>query len=308
MNLRQNESPRIVHAPAKLNLFLDVLGRRSDGYHDLATLMVPIRLFDSLLFESLPGTAGQAGSIEFSLRGRDVQHGVPADSTNLVVRALELLRQRSGCELGARVTLIKRIPSAAGLGGGSSDAAAALRVANRSWGIHWETDRLLPLAAELGSDVPFFLEHGAAICRGRGERVERLAPTAPLDIVVLKPAESLSTAAVYRALDGLTIENRPAAGGTEERLASLVSALRLGNLNHLQSWMDNRLQAAAAILSTGMDRIQSAFARLDFLGHQLSGSGSAYFGICCHAQQARRLATVLKSRRLGLVWATRSCC
>jgi 4-diphosphocytidyl-2-C-methyl-D-erythritol kinase len=306
MNVRQNESLRIVHAPAKLNLSLDVLGRRDDGYHDVATLMVPIRLFDSLSFESLPAAAGGPGRIEFLLRGRDANRDVPADSSNLVVRALELLRARSGCELGARVTLVKRIPSAAGLGGGSSDASAALGIANQSWGIHWDLGQLASLAAELGSDVPFFLTPGAAICRGRGERVERIGAIVPIDVVIVKPAESLSTAAVYRALDGLPDDQRQMPGASETRLAALAGALGRGNLNQLAKWMDNRLEAAAAVLSREMEGIRKAFAELGCLGHQLSGSGSAYFGICRHAQEARRLATALESRQLGHVYVTRS--
>jgi 4-diphosphocytidyl-2-C-methyl-D-erythritol kinase len=305
MNLRQNECKRIVHAPAKLNLFLDVFNRRSDGYHDLATLMVPVRLYDSLSFESVTPAVGSRSEIQFSLRTREPHHNIPADAANLVVRALELLRMRSGCELGARVELIKRIPSAAGLGGGSSDAAAALRVANRAWQIDWDTAKLSSLAAELGSDVPFFLEPGAAICRGRGERVERLPPTMPVHVVILKPPTALATAEVYQALDQL-----PGTGDhlvrTEQCLASLAAALRHGAVDQLRRWMLNRLQAAAAVLSAWVDQVQAAFAELDFLGHQLSGSGSAYFGICRHAQHARRLAAVLKSLQLGNVFVTRS--
>jgi 4-diphosphocytidyl-2-C-methyl-D-erythritol kinase len=306
MNLRQNDTKRIVHAPAKLNLFLDVLDRRSDGYHELATLMVPVRLYDSLSFEPVPARDGRPGAIEFSLRGGDSADGVPADSHNLVVQALELLRHRSGCDWGARVALFKRIPSAAGLGGGSSDAAAALRVANRVWQINWGPGKLAPLAAELGSDVPFFLGRGAAICRGRGEQVERLAGTAPLDVVIVKPPTSLATADVYRTLDRLQAGGECPAGHGERSLAALTDALRRGTINDLGQWMSNRLQAAAAVLSTWIGRVQAAFAELDFLGHQLSGSGSAYFGVCRHARHARRLATILKLRQLGLVYVTRS--
>jgi len=307
MNLRQNELKRLVHAPAKLNLFLDVLGRRDDGYHELATLMLPIRLYDSLSFESLPADKGRPGAIEFSLRGFESVDGIPADASNTVVRALELLRQRSGCDRGARVELFKRIPNAAGLGGGSSDAAAVLNVANQSWGLDWGREKLASLAAELGSDVPFFLEPGAAICRGRGEQVERIAPTVPLEVVIVKPPTSLATAEVYRTLDRLPAGNGDSAGRAERCLASLSSALRRGTISDLEQWMGNWLQAAAAVLSTWIGRVQAAFTELDFLGHQLSGSGSAYFGVCRHARHARRLATVLKSRQLGLVYVTRSC-
>lgn len=305
MNLRQNESKQVAHAPAKLNLFLDVFGRRSDGYHDLATLMVPVRWFDSLIFAPDRPADRQVGSIRFSLHRHAATDQIPADSSNLVPRALELFRQRSGCELGANVKLVKRIPSGAGLGGGSSDAATALRMANRAWKIGWDLERLSTLAAEIGSDVPFFLEHGAAVCRGRGERIERLSGIAALDVVILKPPQSLATADVYAALDRLPT---PAVSLTDPPgLTALVGALQRGSVGGIGRWIFNRLQAAATQLSEWIDRVRAAFDRLDFIGHQLSGSGSAYFGICRHARQARRLAAVLRSRQLGLVYVTRSC-
>jgi 4-diphosphocytidyl-2-C-methyl-D-erythritol kinase len=226
-----------------------------------------------------------------------------------VVRALELLRARSGCEHGARVELVKRIPSGAGLGGGSSDAAAALMVANRTWGIGWSAARLAELAAELGSDVPFFLSPKAAICRGRGERVERLAGTVPLEAVIVKPPVELATSDVYRALDALpsTGDRRMLADRSARCLEALCGVLRRGAWFELGQWMSNRLQAAAATLSPWISRVRAAFGALDFLGHQLSGSGSAYFGVCRHAQHARRLATILRRRQLGLVYVIRSC-
>jgi len=317
MNLRQNDSPRAecfskksfaqrsLLAPAKLNLFLDVLGRTEDGYHELSTLMMPIRWFDSLSFETLSDQGRVPAPIEFSMRGVGKNVDVPGDAKNLVVRALELLRKRSGCESGARVELVKRIPSGAGLGGGSSDAAAALQIANRGWGLDWPPERLAPLAAELGSDVPFFLAGGAALCRGRGERVEPLPAGMPLELVIVKPAESLATAEVYRRFDQLQpTGNRERSA---ESLREIVRTLRRGGVKHLARWMSNGLQAAAASLSSWVEQAERAFAELGFAAHQLTGSGSAYFGICRHAGEARRLASILKSRRLGQVFVTRSC-
>jgi 4-diphosphocytidyl-2-C-methyl-D-erythritol kinase len=315
MNLRQNELKRTIHAPAKLNLFLEVLGRRDDGFHELETLMVPIRLFDSLTLAATPAVAGRSGEILFRVAGVGVNRQIgtapdqiPTGAENLVVRALELLRERSGCQMGAEVELIKRIPSAAGLGGGSSDAAAALRLASRAWSIDWQTERLAKLAAELGSDVPFFLSHGAAICRGRGEVVERLPGTISLHGVVVKPPAVLATRDVYAQLGRVSPEesNRRAVR-SRVCLGKLSRLLRQGNLVDLGEWMGNRLQAAAGALAPWIDRVQGAFAALDFLGHQLSGSGSAYFGICRHASHAERLATILRTRRLGLVFVTSSC-
>jgi 4-diphosphocytidyl-2-C-methyl-D-erythritol kinase len=119
--------------------------------------------------KGLPGDKASSSGDQASI---DPHRRIPSDATNLAVRAVELLKRRAGVEAGAEVQLIKRIPAAAGLGGGSSDAAAALLAANAAWRVGWTRTRLMSLAAELGSDVPFFLGEGAAICRGRGELVE----------------------------------------------------------------------------------------------------------------------------------------
>src|SRR3954469_3653488 len=157
MDLRGDDCRRTARAPAKLNLFLDVLDRRSDGFHELETLMVPVRFADQVTFTSTVGPEeSRRQPIELVTRycwpGRSSAHPtVPEGSQNLIVKALELLRVRSGCSLGARVELTKRIPIGAGLGGGSSDAAAALRLANRGWDLNWPLSELAKIAAELGS-------------------------------------------------------------------------------------------------------------------------------------------------------------
>ncbi len=303
---------RTALAPAKLNLFLDVLSQRSDGFHNLETLMVPIRLADQITFTpSFLASDDIPGDIRLDIhvcwpRGSPLSsQTVPPGSENLIVRSLELLRKRSGSVFGAHVELVKRIPMAAGLGGASSDAAAALRLANRGWRINWSLERLAKLAAELGSDVPFFLSHGAAICRGRGEQIESLPPLAPVHFVVVKPAESLSTGDVYRAYDSSSGGTRTAAAAGQ--LNRLVEDLYIGGRRSIGRWMQNRLQEAASVLLPAVHTLRQAFAELDFVGHQLTGSGSAYFGVCRHAQHARRLASILRSRQLGLVYATRSC-
>src|SRR3954469_7342886 len=163
MNVRDPADGVEVLAPAKLNLFLEVLGRRPDGYHEVETLMVAVDLFDRLTFRESP-------SGEITLRCDDP--GLPTGSENLAVRAAERLRDESGRRLGAHIDLHKSIPAGAGLAGGSSDAAAALAGLDRLWDLKTRPDRLATLASGLGSDVPFFLKAGAAICRGRGERVE----------------------------------------------------------------------------------------------------------------------------------------
>ena len=161
MQIHRGSVDVVIQTPAKLNLFFEVHGKRDDGYHEIETLMCPISLCDTLCFrrtsseelelECRWGSASQGGS------GFD---DVPRDDRNLVWRAIELLRRRIGVRLGAKLRLIKRIPTAAGLGGGSSDAAAALAAGNLAWNLDLSLPELTALAAEIGSDVPFFCTAG----------------------------------------------------------------------------------------------------------------------------------------------------
>ena len=188
----------VVRAPAKLNLFFEVLARRGDGYHEIETLMVPIGLFDTLTACANPTGEVRLTCHQAAVGADDATFGtLPPERENLAWRAAQLLRQRAGVEQGISLELVKRIPSAAGLGGGSSDAAAALLAANALWNLDWTPAALAELAAELGSDVPFFLAGGAAICRGRGERVAAVGGLLPLHFVVVRPPVGLSTAEVY---------------------------------------------------------------------------------------------------------------
>jgi 4-diphosphocytidyl-2-C-methyl-D-erythritol kinase len=222
---------------------------------------------------------------------------LPSASDNLVVHALERLRQCAGVTRGAQVSLSKRIPSAAGLGGASSDAAAALMAANQAWGLGWSSDRLAELAAELGSDIPFFLGSGAARCLGRGEKIESLSELPTLHFVVVRPSEGLSTAAVYRAC---------APSKTPGSSRGLVEAWRAGDWGRLGRMLHNGLQEPARQLSPEIARLQSVFHRCNVLGHQMSGSGTSYFGLCHHARHARQVAGRLQSQGLGAVYCASS--
>ncbi|HET6882039.1 MAG TPA: 4-(cytidine 5'-diphospho)-2-C-methyl-D-erythritol kinase, partial [Pirellulales bacterium] len=177
-----------------MNLFLEVLGKRADGFHEIETLMYPIDLFDSLVFRDAPHdqvrlTCQTVTSQAFrgqSSAATALAEQLPIGGDNLVVRAVELVRRRSNVTRGADVRLVKRIPLAAGLAGGSSDAAAALFAANRVWRLGLTLNELASLAAELGSDIPFFLYGGPAVCRGRGEIIEPVAGLGALHFVVAK--------------------------------------------------------------------------------------------------------------------------
>ncbi len=299
MRLHRSPADFVVHAPAKLNLFFEVLGKREDGYHEIETLVVPIDLYDTLRFRE-----DSSGQISFGCRCASTARGdrgvgpgdVPSGSDNLVVRAVQLLRSRAGVRSGARLDLVKRIPTAAGLGGGSSDAAAALVAANEAWQVGWSRQKLADLAGQLGSDVPLFLVRGPAICRGRGERVEPVAGLGNLHLVVVRPPEGLSTAAVYERCKPPT-RPRP--------LSPLVDALRAGNLKNAGRRMFNRLESVAENLSPWIARLRSAMERCNCLGYQMSGSGTCYFGLCRHARHARRVARYLEANRVGIAFAVR---
>ena len=176
-----------VLAPAKLNLFLEVLGRRPDGYHEIESLMVAVSLYDTLTFTDDP-------SGEISLRCNDP--ALPVGSDNLVVKAAERLRASADSLRGARIVLDKAIPAQAGLGGGSSDAAATLVALDRLWDLRTPPKTLDDLAGEIGSDVAFFMHAPAAVCRGRGEQVESVPLNDVYHFVLVCPPVGMSTADV----------------------------------------------------------------------------------------------------------------
>ncbi len=297
MHLHQSPSGWVVQAPAKVNLFFEVLSKRDDGYHEIETLVYPVTLFDTLYFKEDSSGQIKLGCQKVSgvwgPRGSALGE-VPSGTDNLALRAVELLRQRAGLADGGTLRLVKRIPSAAGLGGGSSDAAAALAVANQAWRLSWSPAQLGRLGAELGSDVPSFFAPGPVVCRGRGEQVEPVPGLGPLHLVVVRPPAGLVTADVYRAC-------RPA---TQPRsLTSLLDALLRGDLAAAGRLLFNRLESAAKELSPWINRLQAELARTDCLGHRMSGSGTCCFGLCRHARHARRVARRLQAKGVGVAFA-----
>jgi 4-diphosphocytidyl-2-C-methyl-D-erythritol kinase len=177
-------------APAKINLSFEIKGRRADGFHEIETLMAPISLADRLTIER----AGDDEEIRFSCD----DPSLPGGDDNLVVRAAKLFRKRTKITSGITLSLKKNIPHGAGLGGGSSDAASALLGLNEFFAAGLPLDELLQLAAELGSDVPFFIVRSAAVCRGRGEVVEPISFDAKFNLLLLKPDFGVPTPWAYR--------------------------------------------------------------------------------------------------------------
>jgi 4-diphosphocytidyl-2-C-methyl-D-erythritol kinase len=266
----------VVRAPAKVNLFLEVLARRPDGYHEIATLLVAVSLYDTLEFKE-----EASGAIRLRCDTPDLTTG----PDNLVVKAADLLRQRAGCTRGADVRLTKRIPMAAGLAGGSTDGAAALEGLNRLWRLGLTRDELARLGGELGSDVPFFFHTPAAWCTGRGEVVAPLALGRPLDLVIVKPLVGLSTAEVYR---GVTLPERPETGEEARRAAEAGDVEEVGRRLH------NRLQEAASRLRPEIEAGLGRLRALGPAGQMMSGSGTSLFALCRDPGEAQRVARALR--------------
>ncbi len=296
MFVRRQSAGLEVWTPAKVNLTLEVLARRSDGFHDVETCIATIGLFDTLLFQ--PDKTGQIRLVVDLVAGYPPDVVIPVGADNLIVRSLQQLQVETGCQLGARVQLTKRIPAAAGLGGGSSDAAAALYVANLSWGLGLSRDELARSAAMIGSDVASFLFPSPTICRGRGEEVEVVARgVGRLELVIVRPPEGLSTGEVY----GRT--------SLSEDSGAAKFMTSLGNVpgrHDVHRMMNNGLQTAAEGLSPWVSRLAKVFEGMGFVGHQMSGSGTAYFGVCQHAKHANGLANRLRALQVGHVYRTSS--
>jgi 4-diphosphocytidyl-2-C-methyl-D-erythritol kinase len=276
-------------APAKLNLYLRVLGPRPDGYHEIETVFERIDLADELTFEPHPS--------EMRLTCTDPT--LSCGEENLIVKAARLLQRASATRAGAAVHLTKRIPIAAGLGGGSSDAATALVGLNELWGLGLAHARLVELAAQLGSDVPFFLSHAAmAIGRGRGELCEPISHALPLAQVLVVPDARLSTQESYEALRQRRRDGSPQITLTDSTppITMVVHALSNGSLSELAKGLWNDLAPEAIRRCPVISRIQRQLREAGCLGSCVSGSGPAVFGLCLDAHHAQEVAATIRRR------------
>jgi 4-diphosphocytidyl-2-C-methyl-D-erythritol kinase len=258
----------VVEVFAKVNRSLRILGKRTDGFHELDTILQTVDLTEEIHF--LEGEEDR-DEVSLSIEGADL----PADSSNLILRAAAALREQFGIRRGARIHLSKKIPIGGGMGGGSSDAAATLRALSELWKLPATEADLHALAASLGSDVPFFLLGGRARGTGRGEILEPL-PDGPEEWLVLAfPPFSLSTAAVYGAISAPALTDsaaqtnlrRPGSGGGPDR---------------------NDLEPAAESLRGELRRLRLALSDLGATSARLSGSGSTVFGVFGDEESARR--------------------
>ncbi|HEU4339168.1 MAG TPA: 4-(cytidine 5'-diphospho)-2-C-methyl-D-erythritol kinase [Planctomycetota bacterium] len=268
----------VIECPAKVNLYLDVMGKRPDGYHDLVTVMAPITLFDTISVEP-----ARRDSLEVEPDG-----AAPLGSQNSVLRALRALRRKRRVP-PVRMRLKKRIPSAAGLGGASTDAAGLIRAANRRFSLGLDVSEMESILASIGSDTAFFARGATALCTGRGERVFPLSKAPSLELVVAWPGTENPTGEIFKRFnDSLT--------GDPSRVIEFASVVAVGDPGRVGRSLVNRLEPAAFEWNPRLKRVPAALRAAGLAGARMTGSGSAFYGVASDRMQADRAARRMDGR------------
>ncbi len=250
---------------AKINLTLDILSRRADGYHELASIVHTLGIWDEIELETTTGEA-----ISFSCNVGEL-----SGDDNLCVRAVQMWNEATGDDFGARIHLEKRIPTGAGLGGGSGNAAAILLALNRATTVERTPEKLREIGAKLGADVPLFLEGGAVLMEGIGEKITPLAPLSGW-VLVTKPEISFATPAIYRSWDQNQLQSNQ---DTPCCLEIWGQRDEKSEVRSVAACIGNDLERAAAKISDVPAQLVELLRNCGALGAQMSGSGSACFGI-----------------------------
>lgn len=278
-----------IKARAKINWTLDIVGQRTDGYHLMDMLMQPVTLHDTIRLE-------KADAIRLTTGGTPL---IPPDEHNLALRAARALAQAAGYSGGASIHVHKCIPSGAGLGGGSADAAGVLVGLNALWELHLPQSELERIGLTLGADVPFCLRGGLARVTGIGECLTDLGDGPEWPLVIIQPCEGLSTGAVFRAYHAAEDVPRPDTDAAQSALLSRDAAALIPALGNALEGVSRAMQPA---IGQAIDALVSAGA----LGARMSGSGSAVFGVFADAETACQAAKAL-SARYERTFLCRSC-
>lgn len=256
-----------INAPAKVNLLLRVIGKRPDGYHDLFMVMEKLSLCDEMALCEIPS------GIELVLEGDGVDAGMVAEK-NLACRAAALFKEASDEKRGVRIHLKKRIPVAAGLGGGSSDAAAVLKGLNQLWQKNWRPERLAALGAKLGADVPFFCYEGPAVAEGTGERITSLPKLPKLLFLLINPGFAVPTPWVYKEFDKTDFKLTAQGKG-----ASNTPPYNYKEFRDVAQILENDLEKVTIASYPEIGEIKSYLVSHGARGSLMSGSGPTVFGI-----------------------------
>ncbi|MBR3205962.1 MAG: 4-(cytidine 5'-diphospho)-2-C-methyl-D-erythritol kinase [Bacillus sp. (in: Bacteria)] len=264
-------------APAKINLSLDVHGKRPDGYHEVEMVMTTIDLADRLELTEL-----DKDEIRVSSHNRFV----PDDQRNLAYQAAKLLKTRFGIQKGVSIVITKAIPVAAGLAGGSSDAAAALRGLNRLWKLNLTLDELAELGAEIGSDVSFCVHGGTALATGRGEKLKHIATPSHCWVILAKPVIGVSTAEVYRQYDASKVEH--------PNVQRMIEAIEAKDYKEMCGSLGNVLESVTLKMYPEVDMIKRQMKRFGADAVLMSGSGPTVFGLIQYESKVQRIYNGLR--------------
>ncbi|HHT9129449.1 MAG TPA: 4-(cytidine 5'-diphospho)-2-C-methyl-D-erythritol kinase [Candidatus Brocadiaceae bacterium] len=285
MKIWEEQGKIKIAAPAKINLFLEILGKRPDGYHEIETVMQEISLFDHIYIEN------SDKEIEFTCSNSKL----PIGEDNLVLKAVRLFQKESKIFRGVKIYLDKNIPISAGLGGGSSDAVATLLGLNKLWQVGYDEKKLMSLAGKLGSDTPFFVIGNTAICKGRGEVVTPYPLHAKYNYVIIYPRVEVSTATVYKNFKISLTKNLKDVNLFLQFLAS-------GSPEKLGMCLHNRLEEGVFSLYPGIGKIKETLSKFNFCGTLLSGSGSALYGLCRGENDLKEIEQKIKMLNIGDVF------
>ena len=271
-------------AHAKINLGLDITGRRPNGYHDVSMIMQSLTVHDVITLEAVRRTGEEEPPVAITTNLRYI----PTDRSNLVWKAAEALMTKAGVTDRVAIDLKKRIPVAAGLGGGSADAAVVLKGVNRLFNLGYDEASLREIGAGIGADVPFCLMEGTAHAGGIGEILTPLAPIKNCGILLAKPPFSISTKKVYEDYDSLEAVDHP-------DIEALKEALVSGDLTALGSRLGNVLETVTETAHPVIGELKAAMMRLGALGALMSGSGPTVFGLFKTRQEAAEAGRALKA-------------
>ena len=276
----------MIKAYAKINLTLDILGQRPDGYHEVAMVMQSVGLYDTLQLEK----AAKGIQLEIDVPG------LAADASNLAWKAAQLVMDTYGIREGVRITLTKRIPKASGLAGGSADAAAVLRGMDRLFALQCSEDELCSLGAKLGSDVPFCILGGTMLATGRGEQLRRLPDFPACSVVLAKPPISVSTAWAYQNYDAQGAEHHPDNGAMEKEIIA-------GNLKGASNLLCNVLESVTIKKYEEISRYKKIMMEQGALASMMSGSGPTVFALADTPEAAERIAAAMRAGTDGAVFS-----
>ena len=266
-------------SPCKFNLFLDVIDRRADGFHEVVTIIEPLSLNDRLHLQETSG----------KMEVYTDHPGIPDGPDNIVYQAAQLIREEAGVKRGVVIRIEKRVPAAAGLGGGSANAARTLLRLNELWELNLSRQTMVRLSAKLGSDVPFFLNPTTSLCRGRGEESTPLPPTPNFWSVLINPGFPISTRWAYEQLE--VSSPRP----PHQNLEIIIDALKRSDLSTLGNSLYNIFQEVLEPRIPRLHEILDFFRNNNTLGTILSGSGSTVVGIVPTEPEAQSLAQLSQS-------------